>query len=135
MARYLLDTNEIIDLLRGDEEALAAYERLLAQGDVPCCCAAIAAEVWAGAHSEEQADTRAFFAGLEFLEDDMESSMTSGRLKYALARKGRTISLPDALVAGAALHHGAVLLTENRKDFPISDLKVVTRREFLGTRT
>jgi predicted nucleic acid-binding protein len=37
---------------------------------------------------------------------------------------GRTIQIPDALLAGPALAHGAVLVTHNTDDFPIRDLRV-----------
>ena len=31
---------------------------------------------------------------------------------------------PDALIAGTARVHGAVILTDNRRDFPMKDVRV-----------
>ena len=36
----------------------------------------------------------------------------------------QTIHTPDALIAGTARAHGAVLLTHNVDDFPMNDLRV-----------
>ena len=49
---------------------------------------------------------------------------SEGRYQADFASKGRTIHTPDALIAGTARAHGAVLLTHNFDDFPTSDLRV-----------
>ncbi|MGQ0679856.1 MAG: type II toxin-antitoxin system VapC family toxin [Actinomycetota bacterium] len=41
-----------------------------------------------------------------------------------LQRKGVTLHAADAIVAGTARAHGAVLITDNLSDFPISDIVV-----------
>ena len=35
---------------------------------------------------------------------------------------GHTLSLPDVTIAGVALTHGLMLLTDKRKDFPMPEL-------------
>jgi len=40
------------------------------------------------------------------------------------ANRGRTIHTPDALIAGTARSHGAVLLTPDLETFPMRDLRV-----------
>jgi predicted nucleic acid-binding protein len=37
-------------------------------------------------------------------------------------KKGHTLSLPDVTIAGVALTHGLMLLTDKRKDFPMPEL-------------
>lgn len=39
-------------------------------------------------------------------------------------RAGRTLSLPDLLIAASAIHHGLVLLADNVKDFLMRDLRL-----------
>ena len=46
----------------------------------------------------------------------------AGSLKSLYARKGRTLTLADMIVAATALEHNLTLITDNRKDFPVSDL-------------
>ncbi len=42
---------------------------------------------------------------------------TAGVLMGIQERAGRSVSLPDALIAATAMHHHAVLVTRNTKDF------------------
>jgi predicted nucleic acid-binding protein len=38
-------------------------------------------------------------------------------------RKGRTLTLADTLIAATALENGCVLMTDNRRNFPITELR------------
>lgn len=40
------------------------------------------------------------------------------------ARRGRTLSLSDTLIAAVALINGLMLITDNVKDFPLAGLKL-----------
>ena len=46
----------------------------------------------------------------------------AGEMKSTLARSGRTLAIADMIVAATALEFGLVLVTKNRKDFPIEQL-------------
>jgi len=46
----------------------------------------------------------------------------SGRMQNRWRKKGHTLSLPDVTIAGVALTHGLMLLTDKRKDFPMPEL-------------
>jgi predicted nucleic acid-binding protein len=43
-------------------------------------------------------------------------------LKNEWSRKGRTLAIADVLIAATALAHKLVLMTDNRKDFPMPQL-------------
>jgi predicted nucleic acid-binding protein len=43
-------------------------------------------------------------------------------LKCEWARKGRTLTLTDMMIAATALEHGLRLATDNRKDFPMDEI-------------
>ena len=49
----------------------------------------------------------------------------AGLLRAERASQGRTLALPDLLIAAVALLHGLVLVTGNVKDFPMKDLRVL----------
>lgn len=61
---------------------------------------------------------------LRFLETAREAAVRAGRYQAAFEKRGRTIHTADALVAGTARAHGAILLSDNVRDFPMTDLKV-----------
>lgn len=51
-----------------------------------------------------------------------ELAEKAGTLRREWATRGRTLTLPDCLIAAAALVHGLVLVTDNAKDFPMPGL-------------
>jgi predicted nucleic acid-binding protein len=53
----------------------------------------------------------------------------AGLLRREWASRGRTLSLPDLLIAASAIHHGLVLVTDNVKDFPMRDLRLGSLEE------
>ncbi len=53
------------------------------------------------------------------------SGRRAGALKQQWSKKGRTLELVDMIVAAIALEHGCILMTDNRKDFPMEELNKV----------
>jgi len=66
----------------------------------------------------------AFLEGLRFLVTEREAARRAGQYQAEWGKRGQTIHTPDALVAGTARTHGAVLVTHNLDDFPMKDLRV-----------
>lgn len=77
-----------------------------------------------GLRPRERKRAAAFLDALRFLVTDREAARRAGRYQAEWAKRGRTIHPADALIAGTARAHGAVLLTHNLDDFPMRDLKV-----------
>ncbi len=98
--------------------------RLVADGHTLATSCVNLAEVEAGFRQRERRRAEAILGRLRFLGTDREASHRAGRYQAEWARRGRTIQTPDALVAGTARAHGAVLLTHNTDDFPMGDLRV-----------
>jgi len=72
----------------------------------------------------EEGRTEALLGGLELYELSEPSARLAGRLKNTWAQKGHTLTLADTIVAAIAIECGCALLTDNRKDFPISELQL-----------
>jgi predicted nucleic acid-binding protein len=73
---------------------------------------------------EEEARTKAFLSALECREITASVAEMAGKLKRQWARKGRTLTLADTMVAAVALQQGCPLATDNRKDFPMLQLQL-----------
>lgn len=97
---------------------------LLAGGHVLATTCVNLAEVEAGLRERERRGAEALLGRLRFLATDREAAHRAGRYQAEWARRGRTVQTPDALVAGTARAHGAVLLTHNTDDFPMGDVRV-----------
>jgi len=62
------------------------------------------------------------FSTLVWLETSFSVARKAGELRNEWARKGKTLSLADTLIAATALHYNLTHITDNRKDFPMSEL-------------
>jgi predicted nucleic acid-binding protein len=121
----LLDTSVIIDALnykRGRREFLKAREHA---GDRLACSVINVAETYAGMRLEEELATGLFFASLECIELTQETAAYAGQLKYRLARQGKTIPITDAIIAAVAISFDLALATDNVRDFPMSELRLL----------
>ncbi len=98
--------------------------RLVNRGHVLGTSCVNLAEVEAGLRQHERRQAKALLDRFRFLTTDRQAARRAGRYQAEWARKGRTIQTPDALVAGTARTHGAVLVTHNTDDFPMRDLRV-----------
>jgi predicted nucleic acid-binding protein len=121
----LLDTSVLIDILnrRGGRSEL--FRQLLQEGHAFACCAITIAEVYAGMKPHEKSATEELLGGLEYFETPRTTAERAGRLKGTWSRKGHTLGLPDALIAAVAIENGLTLATDNRKHFPMAELKLL----------
>lgn len=122
--RLLLDTSVLIDVLRhrhGRRELLAELARA---GHTLATSALNVAEVYAGMRPQEEEQTELFLGALECYDLTGTAGRIAGRLKSSWARKGRTLTLADTIVAAIAMERSCILLTDNRKDFPMTELEL-----------
>jgi predicted nucleic acid-binding protein len=83
------------------------------------------AEVERGLHPPERRAVEHLLDHMEFLLTTREAAERAGRYQADWARRGRPLHLTDALMAGTARTHGAVLVTANLTGFPVRDIRVV----------
>ena len=98
--------------------------RLVADGHTLGVSCVNVAEVEAGLRQRERKAAETLLGRFRFLPTAREAAQRAGRYQAEWARKGHTLQTPDALVAGTARAHGAVLVTHNVDDFPMPDLRV-----------
>ncbi len=70
----------------------------------------------------EERITATFLDKFYYYDVDREIAVRAGRLRYEWRRQGQTLLLADATIASVALHHGLILLTDNRRHFPMPGL-------------
>lgn len=118
----LIDSDIIIEILRGRARPLRTALGLEEAG-VPTFCTAISwAEVYAGVRPAEEVATRTFFEARGELVLDSRIGRAAGTY---LARYARShgVELADALIAAAAVASGLRLWTQNRKHYPMDDVR------------
>lgn len=120
----LLDTSVLIDVLRRRKSRRELLGRLTEEGHQLTTTALNVVEVYMGMRTGEEEETGLLFNSLECYELDAYSAKEAGLLKNTWAKKGKTISLQDAIVAAIAIERACTLMTDNRKDFPMPELKL-----------
>jgi predicted nucleic acid-binding protein len=118
----LLDTTVLIDVLCGRPISVALIAESVSMGRELATSAVNIAEVYAGMREGEEARTNAFLDALLCLPVTASIAKSGGTLKNEWARKGKTLGVVDAIVAATALEHGLMLVTDNRKDFPMPEI-------------
>jgi predicted nucleic acid-binding protein len=124
VVRLLLDTSVLIDVLRSRKARRELLDRLAEEGHQLTTTALNIVEVYMGIRPGEERETDLFLSSLECYELDAFSAKHAGLLKNAWGKKGKTISLQDAIVAAIAIERSCALMTDNRKDFPMPELNV-----------
>lgn len=120
----LLDTTILIDALRSRNERRELLRLLISEGHHFSTTVLNIAEVYAGVRDEEIEITASFLDSLECHALNASSGRRAGLLKNEWARKGRTLSLTDTLIAAIAIEKDCSLMTDNRRDFPMRELKL-----------
>ncbi len=115
---FLLDTNAVIALLKGDARFRARLEAFR-PGDYGVS-AIVAHELFYGAYKGERtARSLAQIDALRFeiVPFDQEDARRAGEIRAELAKGGMVIGPYDVLIAGQALARSLVLVTHNVKEF------------------
>lgn len=125
MSLFLIDTTVLIAHLRGDPGIKDLLVRLIDEENDLGTTGVNVAEIESGLREREAVAAKDLLDRLDYLHIDREASRTAGRYQRHLREAGRTLHTADALIAGTAHRHGAILMTDNRRDFPMGDIEVI----------
>jgi tRNA(fMet)-specific endonuclease VapC len=121
---YLLDTNAVIAILKGQPGAVRARLRRVAPKATAIAVSSIVLfELWYGvARSERQRENterlRIFLSGsISVIAFDAEDAATAGDVRATLEATGKPIGPYDLLIAAQALRLRATLVTANVSEF------------------
>jgi tRNA(fMet)-specific endonuclease VapC len=120
MARYLLDTNTLSDLLRNPGGRVA--RRLAVVGEPAVCTSiVVACELRYGAAKKGSAQlaerVESLLGSLEVLPLDQASDRHYAEIRWHLERTGQKIGPNDLLIAAHALALDLILVTNNVDEF------------------
>jgi predicted nucleic acid-binding protein len=112
MVKILIDTNVLIDFLRG----IPAARTELARYADKAISVITWMEVMAGAPLALEQATRGFLDGFQLIALDPEIAE-----RAVAIRRDHRLKLPDAIVWASAQVHARLLLTRDTKGFPADD--------------
>ncbi len=123
--RLLLDTDLLVEYLRGREEALAYLEGLASD---LCVSVLSVAELFAGVRDDgEKGSLEQFLQAFDVLPVDERIGRLGGLYRRDFGPSHGT-GLADALIAATAEASGADLVAFNRRHFPMVEVTVPYER-------
>jgi len=124
MANLLIDTDVLIDHLRGVEQAKRFLRERRESGDLLYSSVITHAELLAGARPPEEPLLRALLESFQAVVIDAAVAEQAG-LYCRQYSKSHGLLLPDALIAASAKSVDATLVTLNARHFPMKDITVL----------
>jgi predicted nucleic acid-binding protein len=122
MADYLLDSNVLIQHLRGHQPTTTLLTRLALEGQLGIV-AISRTEVLAGMREYERKATLRFLNALACYVVDRHVADLAGEWLRRYRQQGVTLDIADALISAAACHYDLILLTYNPRHFPMPELR------------
>ena len=132
MTRYLLDTNIVSDLIRNPQGRIAAHIARVGE-DTVCTSIIVASELRYGVAKKGSprlsAQVDAVLGALPILNLEPDADTHYAALRTALEKAGTIVGANDMLIAAHALAAGAVLVTDNAREF--SRIEGLTQENWL----
>jgi predicted nucleic acid-binding protein len=123
MKGVLIDSDVIIDVLRGRDASLLSQWADLAAGSALLTYSPVtAAEIWHGVREGEQAVIGALFEAMTCIPIDEAIGRVAGDYLRRY-RRSHSLALGDALIAATAAIHKMPLWTRNRKHYPMKEVR------------
>jgi tRNA(fMet)-specific endonuclease VapC len=130
--RIIIDTDSLIDLLRGRKETVEFVTELEKRHALLCTTSINAFELYYGAHKSKQSvqalqATRNLLDRLVIFPFTPRSAERAGHIYADLELQGAPIGLRDTFIAAIALSRGCKVATKNIKHFgKVKELAVFT---------
>jgi predicted nucleic acid-binding protein len=122
MSRFLLDSDVIIWHLRGKKEVTEMLRDLQRFG-LPACSPLSILEVQLGVKKGEEEKTDRFLKSLRIFDVNMEIASKAAQFIRERKSKGITLDLPDSVIAATCILHELILVTCNKKHYPIPGIE------------
>ncbi len=120
---FILDSDVLIDHLRGYQAAIDLIDSLLLDGAEVCFSVISEAEIWSNVRPGEEDRIIALFNGLSRLNLDGVTARKAGEYRSTYLHSHR-LALPDALIAATSFVQRMVLLTRNARHYPMTDIQI-----------
>jgi predicted nucleic acid-binding protein len=121
VAKIILDSDVIIEWLRGHDPFVQAITKLLEEHAELFWTPISVAEVYSGVRKSEEAQTANLFVLLESVNISAATGKKAGEYLRRYS-KSHAVEIADAFVAACAFVEKASLWTLNRKHYPMKDV-------------
>ena len=117
MEKYIVDTDVIIDLLKGNELAKNLFLEL-SYNEIYVSVITVA-ELLAGARNDKEIEIiKKLIAAFQVVDIDIETAIKAGLIKKEF-NKSHNIGLADSFIAACTMNINGQLITQNIKHYPM----------------
>ena len=127
MKKILLDTDILINFLRGKETS-RKYLLSVVEDSTICCSVITVAEIYAGMKEGEKEKTTELIDSLNIIDVTRKIAEKAGA--YKRDEKKQLLELDDCIIAATAFVENSILATGNEKHYPMKDIRKVTVKSF-----
>lgn len=124
MTTYLLDSDVIINYFAKNQNAVAIVEQI-GEIEAPCASVLTVIEVKIGVKDAQVAKVDKFFDALKIIPITAETAKLAIEFIRKFGKKGKVLHLVDACIAVTAISNDLILVTNNKKDYPMKGLKLI----------
>ncbi len=124
MSGFLIDSDILIDHLRGNNKATESIRDLHEQSHPVVSSVVCEAEVFSNILKGETKQVDDLFRYIKAIPVDSETARLAGAYRQKYGKNNR-VEIPDALIAATAKLNNLTLVTRNKKHYPMSDVKVM----------
>ncbi len=125
MTTYILDSDIIIDYLAKREQAIALIEKIIQFGQLPAVSVLTEVEVKIGLKDAQMPKVNKFFNALTIIPVTSDISQLAINFIRSFGKKGKILHLVDACIAATAISNDLILVTNNKKDYPMKQLRLL----------
>lgn len=123
MKQYLIDSDILIDFFKKRDYAVDLLEKLIKEGSLSASILSIT-ELRAGWNSDQAKYFLPRLFEIVVIKNlNKEVAELAGQLRWEYKTKGVSLSTVDMLIAAAAILEKCQLVTRNKKDFPMPEIK------------
>lgn len=124
MTTYLLDSDVIINYFAKNQAAITIIEQI-SQLEAPAVSVLTVVEVKIGVKDAQFAKVDKFFNAPKIIPVTEETAKLAIEFIRSFGKKGKTLPLVDACIAATAINNDLILVTNNKKDYPMEGLKLL----------
>lgn len=122
--KFLPDTNIFIRASHNENSESVFLKKIIAQ-DKLAISVIVIAEFFPQALPEEWKAFNRLLEFFEILSIDRRIAETAGEYRKEFLRKSKRIFIVDCFLAAQAKVYGFALVTNNKNDFPMKDIKII----------
>ena len=121
---YLLDTNILIRAVQGKEPEGKFLDKIITNNSLVISVVVIA-EFLAKANEKEEVALDKLLSQVKILEIDERVAREAAEYRKLL-QKAKRVIIVDCFLAAQAKLNKLILVTNNKSDFPMEDIKIIT---------